>query len=262
MTGKVYLVGAGPGDPDLLTVRAANLLKTADVILHDDLVGPQILKLASLQARLQNVGKRCGKKNLSQEEINFLMIEFASLGKKVVRLKGGDPLIFGRLGEEIEALRKAGIEFEIVPGITSAFGAAAAAEIPLTYRHASSAVVFLTGQRAEGNQEEDWRKFVSARATLVIYMPGHDHSGITKRLAAAGADPDTPCAIVSRATLPDQQLFVTHLAALPRAPHFTAPTLLIVGDVVRFSTHFQSLTASMVMNPSISNLTPAQERLA
>ncbi|HTZ96882.1 MAG TPA: uroporphyrinogen-III C-methyltransferase [Terriglobales bacterium] len=262
MKGKVHLVGAGPGDHDLLTLRAAGLLKTADVILHDDLVGQGILELASPKTLLQNVGKRCGKKKISQEEINFLMIEFASTGKNVVRLKGGDPLIFGRLGEEIKALREAGIEFEIVPGVTSAFGAAAAGEIPLTYRHVSSAVVFLTGQTADGNQEEDWQKFVSAQATLVIYMPGQDYSRTAKRLATAGAGPETLCAIVSRASWPDQQLFVTHLAALPRAPHFAAPTLLIVGDVVRFSTRFQSLTASMAIHPSISNLNPAQGPVA
>ena len=235
MTGKVYLVGAGPGDPDLLTVKAARLLKTADVVLHDDLVAPEVLKLVSARAKLQNVGKRCGKKKISQEEINFLMVGLASLGIKVGRLKGGDPLIFGRLGEEIEALRRAGIAFEIVPGVTSAFGAAASIEIPLTHRHASPAVVLLTGQRASGNEEADWRKFLSSGATLVIYMPGRDYWAIATRLSAAGAAPETPCALVSRATTNNQQTFVTSVDALPHAPRLPAPTLLVVGEVVEFS---------------------------
>jgi uroporphyrin-III C-methyltransferase len=235
MTGKVYLVGAGPGDPDLLTVKAARLLKTADVVLHDDLVAPRILKLVSARAQIQNVGKRCGKKKISQEEINFLMIGWASQGMQVVRLKSGDPLIFGRLGEEIEALRKAGIAFEIVPGVTSAFGAAASMEIPLTHRHASPAVILLTGSRATGSEESDWRKLVSSGATLAIYMPGHDYSAIVARLSAAGANKETLCAIISRATTTGQQTFVTTIGELPSAPRLPAPTLLLVGDVVRFA---------------------------
>jgi uroporphyrin-III C-methyltransferase len=235
MTGKFYLVGAGPGDPELLTVKATRLLKAADVVLHDDLVAPEILKLVPVQAQLHNVGKRCGKKKISQEEINFLMIGQALLGMTVVRLKSGDPLIFGRGGEEIEALRNAGIEFEIVPGVTSAFGAAASSQIPLTHRRISPAVILLTAQRAGGNEESDWRKFVTSGATLVIYMPGHHYSEIAKRLRTAGAVAETPCAIISRATTPNQQTFVTSLQALHRAPHLPAPTLLVVGEVVRFS---------------------------
>lgn len=246
MTGKVYLVGAGPGDPELLTVKAARLLKTADVVLHDDLVASEILKLASATAQVQNVGKRCGKKKISQEEINFLMIALASVGLKVVRLKSGDPLIFGRLGEEIEALRRAGTAFEIVPGVTSAFGAAASIEIPLTQRHASPAVILLTGQRADASEESDWREFVSSGATLVIYMPGHDYSAIAARLSAAGAAAETPCAIVSRATSRDQQTFVTSIEALQRAPRLPAPTLLVVGDVVKFSSESPPIGALIV----------------
>jgi uroporphyrin-III C-methyltransferase len=235
MNGKVYLVGAGPGDPELLTVRAATLLKAADVVLHDDLVSPEILQLASPCARLLNVGKRCGRKGVSQEEINFLMVGFASAGRKVVRLKSGDPLIFGRLGEEMEALRSAGIEFEIVPGVTSAFGAAAAAQIPLTHRHTSHAVVLLAGHRASENEEDDWRKFISSGATLVIYMPGQDYSEIAARLRRGGAAAETPCAILSRATAADQQTHVTSVGALPGAPQLPAPTLLVVGEVIRFA---------------------------
>ena len=152
MKGKVYLVGAGPGDPELLTVKALRLLRTAQAVLHDDLVTPEILHLIPATAQVHNVGKRCGKKKILQEEINFLMIALADSGLRVVRLKSGDPLIFGRAGEEIEALRRANVPFEIVPGVTSAFGAAAAAQIPLTHRRASSALVFVTAHQAEGSE--------------------------------------------------------------------------------------------------------------
>jgi len=174
MKGKVYLVGAGPGDPELLTVKALRLLKTANAVLHDELVAPEILRLVPPGAQLHNVGKRCGKKKISQEEINFLRVTVAVCGLRVIHLKSGDPLLFGRGGEEVAALRQANLEYEIVPGVTAAFGAAAAAEIPLTHRQASPALVLLTGHHAAGNQAADWRKFVSSGATLVIYMTGHN----------------------------------------------------------------------------------------
>src|SRR5271169_6853997 len=170
MSGKVYLVGAGPGDPELLTLKALRLLRTADVVLHDDLVTPEILKMISATAEVQNVGKRCGSKTIRQEEINFLMVTLATSGLQVVRLKSGDPLIFGRAGEEIEALRRSNVEYEIVPGVTSALGAAAAAGIPLTDRRASSTLVLTAGHRASANDDADWSKFVAAKATLVVYM--------------------------------------------------------------------------------------------
>ena len=163
MNGKVYLVGAGPGDPELLTLKALRLLRTADVVLHDDLVTPEILKLIPPTAQVQNVGKRCGSKTIRQEEINFLMVTLAASGLQVVRLKSGDPLIFGRAGEEIEALRRANIEYEIVPGVTSALGAAAAAGIPLTHRRASSTLVLTAGQRASGNSTADWNGLAGSR---------------------------------------------------------------------------------------------------
>src|SRR6266853_538199 len=158
MKGKVYLVGAGPGDPELLTLKALRLLRTAQAVLHDDLVAPEILRLISTKAQVHDVGKRCGTKKIRQEEINFLMVELASAGLQVVRLKSGDPLIFGRAGEEIEALRRAGIPYEIVPGVTSAFGAAATAQIPLTHRRASSALVFITAHQAHGSDAANWTK--------------------------------------------------------------------------------------------------------
>jgi uroporphyrin-III C-methyltransferase len=148
MKGKVYLVGAGPGDPELLTLKALRLLRNAEAVLHDDLVAPEILKLIPSTAQIYNVGKRCGKKKILQAEINGLMVALAASGLRVVRLKSGDPLIFGRAGEEIEALRRNHIPFEIVPGVTSALGAAAAAQIPLTHRRASSALVLVTAHRA------------------------------------------------------------------------------------------------------------------
>jgi len=173
MTGKVYLVGAGPGDPELLTLKAVRLLKHADVVLHDELVSAEILQMVPIDVQLRNVGKRCGKKNASQEEINFLMVTLAASGLQVVRLKGGDPLVFGRVGEKIAALRSANIEFEIVPGITAALGAASTAKIPLTHRHSSQALVFLAGHSATGNDLTNWSALVSLGATVVIYMPGH-----------------------------------------------------------------------------------------
>src|ERR1700676_2869462 len=150
MNGKVYLVGAGPGDPELLTLKALRLLRNADAVLHDDLVAPEILDFIPSTAQIHNVGKRCGKKRILQAEINLLMIALAASGLQVVRLKGGDPLIFGRAGEEIESLRQNNIPFEIVPGVTSALGAAAAAQLPLTHRRSSDALVFITAHRASG----------------------------------------------------------------------------------------------------------------
>jgi len=237
MTGKVYLVGAGPGDPELLTLKAARVLKQADVVLHDDLVGPQIFDLAPAHAQIRNVGKRCGKKNISQEEINFLMVTLATSGLQVVRLKGGDPLIFGRIGEEIAALRKANIEFEIVPGITAALGAASSAQIPLTQRQSSHALVFLAGHSAKGDDPTNWRALVSLGATVVIYMPGQNCSEIARKLRTAGLSDGTPCAIISRATTSEEEVFLTKIANLADAPHLPAPTLLVIGEVVRHAEH-------------------------
>jgi uroporphyrin-III C-methyltransferase len=238
MKGKVYLVGAGPGDPELLTLKALRVLRTADAVLHDDLVAPEILKLIPPTAQVHNVGKRCGKKKILQEEINYLMIALAETGLRVVRLKSGDPLIFGRAGEEIEALRRANIPFEIVPGVTSAMGAAAAAQIPLTHRRASSALVFLTAHQAPGTEAADWSKLAGSGATLVIYMPGQNYSEIAAKLSAAGLARETPCAVISRATTPQQRTHRSTLAELSHSPKLAAPTLLVVGKVVRFAEHF------------------------
>jgi uroporphyrin-III C-methyltransferase len=256
MKGKVYLVGAGPGDPELLTLKAFRLLRTAEAVLHDDLVSPEILQLIPSNAQIHNVGKRCGKKKILQEEINGLMVALAASGLRVVRLKGGDPMIFGRAGEEIESLRRNRIPFEIVPGVTSALGAAAAAEIPLTHRRASSALLFITAHRASEDRlsvnrtsvnrtpeenrtskkdDADWSKLAASGATLVIYMPGQNYSDIAKRLASAGLAADTPCAVISRASTRHQRTHRTALVDLHRAPRLAAPTLLVVGEVVRLS---------------------------
>ena len=235
MKGKVYLVGAGPGDPELLTLKALRVLKTAEAVLHDDLVSPEILQLIPTAAQVHNVGKRCGKKNIQQEEINFLMVALADSGLRVVRLKSGDPLIFGRAGEEIEALRRANIPFEIVPGVTSAFGAAAAAQIPLTHRRTSSALVFITAHQAPGSDAANWTKLAGSGATLVIYMPGQNYSEVAAKLKAAGLAAETPCAIISRATTAHQRTHRSTIADLPRSPKLAAPTLLVVGEVVRLA---------------------------
>jgi uroporphyrin-III C-methyltransferase len=235
MKGKVYLVGAGPGDPELLTLKALRVLKTADAVLHDDLVAPEILRLISPKAQVHDVGKRCGKQKIQQEGINFLMIALADSGLRVVRLKSGDPMIFGRAGEEIESLRRAGVPYEIVPGVTSALGAAAAVEIPLTHRRASSALVFITAHQASGSESADWNKLAGSGATLVIYMPGHNYSAVATKLKAAGLAGDTPCAVISRATTAHQRTHRSTIADLHRSPKLAAPTLLVVGEVVRFA---------------------------
>jgi uroporphyrin-III C-methyltransferase len=233
--GKVYLVGAGPGDPELLTLKALRLLRTAEAVLHDELVAPEILSLISPSAQIHNVGKRCGKKKILQSEINHLMVALAGTGLRVVRLKGGDPLIFGRAGEEIESLRAADIPYEIVPGVTSAFAAAAAAHIPLTHRRASSALVLLTAHHAPETEAANWSKLAASGATLVIYMPGQNYADIATRLKAAGLPGETPCAIVSRASTSLQRTHCTTVAGLNVAPQLAAPTLLVVGDVVGFA---------------------------
>jgi uroporphyrin-III C-methyltransferase len=235
MNGKVYLVGAGPGDPDLLTLKALRLLRSVDVVLYDDLVAPEILQLIPATTRAQNVGKRCGAKSMRQAEINFLLVTLAGSGLRVMRLKSGDPLIFGRAGEEIEALRKSNIEHEIVPGITSALGAAASVGIPLTHREMASTLVLTTGQRAPGHEDLDWARIASSEATLVIYMPGHDYAGLSARLVAAGFAAETPCALISQATTSRQRVHISTVSLLHRAPFVATPTLLVVGDVVKFA---------------------------
>ena len=232
--GKVYLIGAGPGDPDLLTVKAARLLERATMVLHDSLVSREVLQRIAVGAEVIDVGKRCGQKLLAQDEINALLISYAASHDTVIRLKGGDPLIFGRAGEEIEALREAGVEFEIVPGITAALGAAAAAGISLTDRRAASQVVIATFSRGTDSSapapQLDWGAVASA-ATLVLYMPGADYGEVAERLRDSGLPEDLPCVIVSNAASAQQQVRWTCLANLSSEQKLPAPALLIVGRV-------------------------------
>jgi uroporphyrin-III C-methyltransferase len=235
--GTVYLVGAGPGDPELLTLKAARLLASADVVLHDDLV-PQAVMAHAGQALTMNVGKRCGRKNLTQEQIDAMMVDHARRGLSVVRLKSGDPLVFGRAGEEMDALRAASIPFEVVPGITAAFAAAAAIQRPLTDRRSASSISFAAGQHAPGSQMEPASL---AGATRVIYMPGRDLSNIVAQLRREGLPADLPCVIVSRAAQPDQQIVSTTLAELDRIAAVPAPSILLAGETLRESQRGQML---------------------
>jgi uroporphyrin-III C-methyltransferase len=239
--GKVFLVGAGPGDPDLLTVKALRLIHSADVILHDDLVAPAILDLAPLHAVVVNVGKRCGAKSITQEEINALMIGHAHAQRSVVRLKSGDPLIFGRAAEEIAALADAEVPFEIVPGITAAFAAAAAVGCSLTSRNAASNVIFSTGHHAQSHNHAPLPQLEDA--TRIVYMPGRDLSLLALEWLQEGLPPEFPCAIISRAGHPDQQIRCTTLAALGDAEPVPAPSLLIAGWAIRESAAIQQSAA-------------------
>ena len=227
----VYLVGAGPGDPDLLTVKALRLIQTADVILHDDLVPQAILDLASPSAEVLNVGKRCGSKTITQGEINATTIEHARGRRCVVRLKSGDPLIFGRAAEEIAALNEAGVPFQIVPGITAAFAAAAAIGCSLTSRDAASNVIFSTGHHAQSHNQSPLPELEDA--TRVVYMPGRDLHLLAQEWLEQGLPPEFPCVVVSRAAQPGQQIRCTTLAALGDAEPTLAPSLLIAGWAVR-----------------------------
>jgi uroporphyrin-III C-methyltransferase len=260
MTGKVYLVGAGPGDPELLTLKALKLLKSADIVLHDDLIGPEILAFIPPSTELLSVGKRCGRPRVSQQEINQLLVRNALLGLQVVRLKGGDPLIFGRAGEEIEALRQANIEFEIVPGVTAALGAAASAQIPLTHRQVASALVLVTGHHAGADEFADWPARIPADATVVVYMPGHDYRSTAEQLRRAGVPEATACAIISQATSPDEQVHVTTVADLPQSPRLPAPTLLVVGGVVRLAKPADPLQGLAWYSARTQNALTVQER--
>lgn len=227
--GKVYLVGGGPGDPDLLTVKAARLLEQADVVLHDALISQTILNLIGPKAKIIDIGKRCGHKLLTQAEINLLLIGYAETNQTVVRLKGGDPCIFGRAGEEIEALMEGGVPFEIVPGITAALAGAAAAGVSLTDRRIASSVIFMTAHRAPGADGVEWDRLASSRSTLAIYMPGNSYTELSNQLCAAGLDSTTPCAVVSSVGSPGQQALATDLGSLLRYGPLPAPAVLIVG---------------------------------
>ena len=234
--GQVYLVGAGPGDPNLLTLRALHLLQKADVILPDDLVSDEILALAHAGAEIIPVGKRCGQPRITQAGIHELMLLHAGRGHSVVRLKSGDPLVFGRANEEIEALRGAGIPFEIVPGITAAFAVAASLKTPLTDRNSASKLILATAHHAANKTSPvAWEGAFPADSTLVLYMPGRDFAGLSASLMAVGIPPETPVAAVSKASTPDELVTATTLAELPESQPGPAPLLVLIGHAIQVS---------------------------
>jgi uroporphyrin-III C-methyltransferase len=232
-TGKVFLVGAGPGDPDLLTVRAARLIALADVVIHDGLVGSGVLDLAPVTAELISVAKSRSRHSVPQEGINALLVEHALAGRNVVRLKGGDPFIFGRGGEELEACRVAGVTVEVVPGISAANGCAAAANLPLTHRDIASAVSFVAGQ-CKGLGDQNWAGLAGAGRTLVIYMGVATADDIADKLMADGLSPDTPVVVLENGTLPEQRALRTLLADLGdmvQREAVRSPAVIVVGNV-------------------------------
>lgn len=254
MAGKVHIVGAGPGSADLLTVKAVSALGGADIVLHDDLVPAEILEFAPQSAQIVNVGKRCGSRANTQEKINALMIWHAQNGSQVVRLKSGDPAVFGRLGEELDALRRAGIPFDVVPGITAASAAASAAGIALTDRRAASTLVIATAHRwrSEAGRSEAGRAEVGSvaadsadptRTTFALYMPGPDYGRTARQLMDSGLDANTPCLLVSNAARGNQQICHMTISDLPFAIGIAPPVVLIVGEVARKRTHKPEPTA-------------------
>ena len=232
-TGTIFLVGAGPGHPDLLTLRAARLIERAEVIVHDGLVSRDILAMARPDARLISVAKQRSKHTLPQDEINLLLVREAKAGYDVVRLKGGDPLIFGRGGEEAELARAHGVEVQIVPGISAANGAAAAAQIALTHRDASSIVSFVAGQ-CKGLSDQNWSGLAGKGRTLVIYMGVKTAPQIAEKLMADGLAPDMPLAVIENAARPEMRVVRGLLAGLPDLvtdQKIKSPALIVIGEV-------------------------------
>jgi uroporphyrin-III C-methyltransferase/precorrin-2 dehydrogenase/sirohydrochlorin ferrochelatase len=233
--GIVHIVGAGPGDPDLLTLRALKVLGQADVIIHDRLIGPDILGFARLDADRIYVGKEKARHSRPQPEINALMAHHAAAGKRVVRLKGGDPFVFGRGGEEMTYLLERGIRVEIVPGITAAAGCAAFAGIPLTHRDHATAVTFISGHAKDGEPDLDWAGLATERQTLVVYMGVSTAASVARRLIDHGMAPTTPVAVIENGTLPTQKTATATLARLDAVIQdigIAGPALIIIGDVV------------------------------
>ena len=231
--GTIFLVGAGPGDPDLLTLRAARLIERAEVLVHDGLVSQDILAMAPANARLISVAKSRARHTLPQDDINALLIREAKAGRDVVRLKGGDPLIFGRGGEEAEDARAAGVRVEIVPGISAANGAAAATHIALTHRDAASIVSFVAGQ-CKGLSDQDWSGLAGKGRTLVIYMGVKTAPQIAEKLMADGLTPDVPLAVIENAARPEMRVVRGSLASLPDLVEdhaIQSPALIVIGDV-------------------------------
>lgn len=235
--GRVTLVGAGPGDPDLLTVKALRALQDADIVFYDELVSPEVLDRARRDASRIPVGRRIGKPGIGQHAINRLMIEAAKSGQRAVRLKGGDPFVFGRGGEEVEALRQAGVAYSVVPGITAGLGAAAQFEVPLTFRHEALRITFLTAHKARDAETVDWSALTDEKMTVVVYMGMTAAPSVRAGLLAAGRSPQTPVGVFARVTRPDSQAAVGTLEELPALIEQIdgGPAILIIGDVVAHS---------------------------
>jgi uroporphyrin-III C-methyltransferase len=229
--GTVYLVGAGPGDPDLMTIKAARLLATADVVLHDDLVPDAIVAMANPQALITSVGKRCGRPRITQAGIHDLMIDSARRDLSVVRLKSGDPLVFGRAAEELNALREAGIPAEVVPGVSAVFAAGAALQLPLTDRRTASKLILIAGQHAADRSAPPpmWDGPLPEDATLAIYMPGRDLSALCNELRSNGVATDMPCVAISCAATPRQRADAATLQDFGALTPGSAPLLILVG---------------------------------
>jgi uroporphyrin-III C-methyltransferase/precorrin-2 dehydrogenase/sirohydrochlorin ferrochelatase len=235
--GKVTLVGAGPGDPDLLTIKALRALQDADIIFYDELVSPEVLDRARRDAARVPVGRRVGKPGIGQDAINKLLIKAAQSGQRVVRLKGGDPFVFGRGGEEVEALREAGVAYSVIPGITAGLGAAAESEVPLTFRGEALRITFLTAHKAKDAEAVDWSTLTDSKMTVVVYMGMTAAPAIRAGLLAAGRSPQTPVGVFARATRPDSQAVVGALENLPALVREIdgGPAILVIGDVVAHS---------------------------
>ncbi|WP_088366310.1 uroporphyrinogen-III C-methyltransferase [Sphingomonas dokdonensis] len=243
--GRVILVGAGPGDPGLLTVRAVGALKEADVVVHDGLIDPRVLEIAPATAHRISVAKRRARHTLPQEAINALIVAHVQAGSVVVRLKGGDPFIFGRGGEEVEAVRAAGLPVEVIPGVSAALGCAAEAMLPLTHRDHSSAVSFVAGQ-CKGLTEQDWAGLAGQGRTLVIYMGVATADAIADKLMADGVAPDMPVAVLEKGTLPGHRALRTLLADLGpmvAREEVASPAIIVVGEVVELSDAEDKLVA-------------------
>jgi uroporphyrin-III C-methyltransferase/precorrin-2 dehydrogenase/sirohydrochlorin ferrochelatase len=255
--GRVALVGAGPGDPDLLTIKALRALQDADVIFYDELVSPEVLDRARRDAARVPVGRRVGKPGIGQDAINRLLIDAAQSGQRAVRLKGGDPFVFGRGGEEVEALREAGVAYSVIPGITAGLGAAAEFDVPLTFRHEALRITFLTAHKAKDAETVDWTTLTDQKMTVVVYMGMTAAPAIRAGLLAAGRSPQTPVGVFARATRPDSQAVVGALENLPALVREVdgGPAIVVIGDVVAHSSPWRKAN----LDSFISNYLVAAE---